>query len=380
MRVLVVDPNAAEREVTVRALSAEQHEVEAVKDAVGAIAALEKKRPDAVVIETTMTGVTGVELVKRLRAGEDPASRNFLVMTASRLVAGDMKSAFVAGADDFVRKPINKEELVLRVEGAARVRSWMKLMQGSGGTVVDLTTGGGDVTHTQSWATVEDGMCSDVGDMIGMPLTPTKATNVLKGAVVGAQLPLSMASESFEIRVAVAADADSSRALAAHLFGNPDASESEVRDMMREMANIAAGCFKRTSAAEGRMLTTGLPLNGSPMSFANESAKARKEWTATCGTTGAVLRFEVQYISAESKALPLTSLKEGMVLAHDLLNKNGALLMRSGTRLTESKIAQLPHLPRICLCKRSPSTPFPFLIRARSLHWQTSFFREEEPS
>jgi CheY-like chemotaxis protein len=343
MRVLVVDPNAAEREITVRALATEQHEVEAVKDAAAALAVLEKKRPDAVVVETTMTGITGFELVKRLRAGEEITARNFIVMTASKQAAGDMKTAFGVGADDFVRKPINKEELVLRVEGAMRVRSWARLTQGAAGAVVDLTTGGGDITHTQSWATVEDGMCGDVGDMLAMPLTPMKATNVLKGAVVGAQLPLSMASESFEVRVAVAADAESARALAAHLFGNPDAPEGDVRDMMREMANIAAGCFKRTSAAEGRMLTTGLPLNGSPMSFLNESAKARKEWTATCGTTGAVLRFEVQYLTAESKALPVKSLKEGMVLAHDLLNKSGALLMRSGTRLTESKIAQLPR-------------------------------------
>ena len=341
MRVLVVDPNAAEREVTVRALSSEKHEVEAVKDAAAAIAALEKKHPDAIVVEATMTGVTGFELVKRLRAGEDTASRHYVVMTAARAVTGDMKSAFGAGVDDFIRKPINKEELVLRVEGAIRLRSWMKQLRAAGSTV-DLTVDG-DITSTQSWALVENGMSSDVGDMLGMVLTPGVASGVMKGAFVGAQLPLSMASESFEIRVAVAADKESARALSAAMLGDADASENDLRDMLRELANIAAGWFKRTSAAEGRVLTTGLPLNGAPISFVNDAAKARKEWTATCGDTGAILRFEVQYIASESRQLPLKALKEGMVLAHDLLNASGALLMRSGTRLTSSKIAQLPR-------------------------------------
>lgn len=342
MKVLVVDPNAAEREVTVRALSAEKHEVDAVKDAASAIAALEKRQPDVIVVETAMTGVTGYELVKRLRAGEDMQSRHYVVMTASKPVTGDMKSAFGAGADDFVRKPINREELALRVEGAQRLRTWMKMVHAGGGAM-DLSSGG-DITSTQSWLAVEAGMCSDVGDMLGMTLTPTTATNVMKGAVLGAQLPLSMASENFEVRVAVAADKESTRILAAAMLGDENAAESDILDMLREFANVAAGCFKRTSASEGRVLTTGLPLNGSPVGFVSDTAKARKEWTATCGDLGATLRFEVQYITSESKHLPLKSLKEGMVLAHDLLNASGALLIRGGTRLTESKIAQLPRV------------------------------------
>jgi CheY-like chemotaxis protein len=340
MRVLVVDSNAAEREVTVRALTAEKHEVESVKDAAAAIAALDKKRPEVMVIETTMPGITGTELVKRLRAGEDASSRIYVVMTASKPTLGDMKAAFGAGADDFIRKPLNREELVLRVDGVTRIRAWMK--HAPGGGAMDLTSGG-DVTSTQSWATVEAGMCSDVGDMLGMTLTPAAATNVMKGAFVGASLPLSMASESFEVHVAVAADKESARSLAGAMLGDPDAAESDVRDMLREIANVAAGCFKRTSAAEGRVLTTGLPLNGAPSTFTTDSARSRKEWTAECGDIGATIRFEVQYICSESKHLPLKSLKEGMVLAHDLLNGSGALLMRGGTRLTESKINQLPR-------------------------------------
>ncbi len=341
MRVLVVDSNAAERELTVRALSAEKHEVEAVKDAAAAVLALEKQPRDAILVETTMTGATGFELVKRIRATENAASRQFILMTAAKAVAADMKSAFGAGANDFVRKPINKEELVLRVEGAARLKSWL-LATGAGHREVDLTSAR-DVTSTQAWATAETGMTADVGAMLGFTLTPTPATNVMKGAFVGAQLPLSMASESFEVRVAVAADQESARAVAGAILGDPDADESDVRDVLREMANIAAGCFKRMSAAEGRVLTTGLPLNGSPMTFINESAKVRKEWTATCGEIGATLRFELQYIASESTRLPLNALRDGMVLAHDLVNASGALLMRSGTRLTGNKIAQLPR-------------------------------------
>ena len=97
------------------------------------------------------------------------------------------------------------------------------------------------------------------------------------------------------------------------------------------------------------MLTTGLPLNGAPSTFVHEHAKARREWTATCDDIGATFRFEVQYIISENKHLPVSALKEGMVLAHDLLNGSGALLMRGGTRLTESHLNQLARALGVAL-------------------------------
>ena len=72
MRLLVVDPSSAEREVTARALTSESHEVESVKDAAAAVGSLEKKRPDVILVESTMTGFTGTELVKRLQCGRRP--------------------------------------------------------------------------------------------------------------------------------------------------------------------------------------------------------------------------------------------------------------------------------------------------------------------
>ncbi len=342
MRVLVVDPNAAEREVTVRTLTAEKHEVESAKDATTAIAALDKRRPDVVLVEATMPGVSGHELVKRLRAAEDPATHLYVVITAAKPMPFDLKNAFAAGADDFIRKPMNKEELVLRVEGAARIKTWMQRVQGKA-TALDLTEQS-CISAAASWLTGDAAICSDVGDMLGMVMTPTPATAVMNGATVGASLPLTMVSESLEVRVGVAADAESARILGAAMLGSEDAAESDIRDMLREIANVAAGCFKRLSGVEGRILTTGLPLNGAPSTFSCAAARARKEWTAGCGDTGATLRFELQYMSIENKHVPVHALREGMVLAHDLVNPSGALLMRGGTRLTENHLNQIPRV------------------------------------
>jgi CheY-like chemotaxis protein len=340
MKVLVVDPNAAERELTVRALVSEKHEVECVKDGVEALSAFEKRKPDVILIETTIVGISGPALVKRIRATEDASSHAFVVMTAAKTVPGDMKTCFGAGADDFVRKPIHREELLLRIDGATRIRAWAQRLRGA--ATVDLTTSSG-ITGSTAWATAELAICQDVGDMLGMPLASNPGVRVMGGATIGAQLPLTMVSENFEVLVAIAVDAASATALAGALLGDPEAAESDVRDMLREMTNLAAGSFKRTAGIDGRVLTTGLPAHGAPSTFHVERATARKEWLVECPDIGATLRFELQHVAIENKHLPVKSLREGMVLAHDLLNASGALLMRGGTRLTESHINQLPR-------------------------------------
>ena len=341
MRALIVDPNAAEREVTTRTLLQEGYEAVGAADVAGASALL-ATRPDIVLVESTIANGDGIALLRDLRAQEQHTAHAFVVVTASRAQPDDMRTAFAAGADDFIRKPINPEELLLRVAGAARARVVLQKVHARL-ALLDIVAAA-DFLRSQSWASVSVRACNDVGEMLGMTLSATEDEDALGDAVMGAQLPLTMVSECFEVHLAVAVDRPSLRALAGALLGDEEAPESHVRDLLRELANVAAGSMKRAADEEGRVLTTGLPADGPPRDFRFPRAKAVRGWRALCGETGATLRFMAQYVTAENRHVPVAHLREGMVLAHDLMNPAGALLVRGGTRITEVHITQLPRM------------------------------------
>src|SRR5688572_24479945 len=98
MRVLVVDPQRTERETTLRLISSETHDVRQANDAASALVLMEGTEFDVVLVESTMAGVTGNELIKRIRARES-CTHVYVIASAARTVPGDVKTAFQAGAD-----------------------------------------------------------------------------------------------------------------------------------------------------------------------------------------------------------------------------------------------------------------------------------------
>lgn len=335
MRILVVDNNRIEREATVRCLPSDSHDVKVANDAAAALAILDEREVDVVIVESTLTGMTGTELIKRIRARESN-THTYVVVTASRLVPGDVKNAFLAGADDFMRKALSRDELVARIEGPSRIMRWASrvIAMGASAEFSKKT----DLSTMAAWGSIDTSISSEVADMLGMSLEVVPAKDVLDGSIAVSTLPLSLASESAEVCLAVGVDDEAARSLAEAMFGDPGVDVSAIKDMMREIANVAAGAFKRVAAAEGRTFTTGLPNEATPTSFRKANAKARRQWLVACDDSPVCLRFEVELRIRETKRLPVSGLREGMVVAADLLNEAGALLMRGGTRITESHL------------------------------------------
>lgn len=80
---------------------------------------LEQVQPDLVVTGAAMTGVSGVDLCRALRA--DPRWRELpVILMASADEAAFAREAYRAGSDDLVRKPVQREDLVSRVENRLR--------------------------------------------------------------------------------------------------------------------------------------------------------------------------------------------------------------------------------------------------------------------
>ena len=117
MLVLVADDDRAVREALERALQLEGFEVELAGDGDTTLAAVEKRTPDAVVLDIMMPGLDGLDVTRRLRR---TGNRVPILLLTARDAIGDRVEGLDAGADDYLPKPFALEELIARLRALLR--------------------------------------------------------------------------------------------------------------------------------------------------------------------------------------------------------------------------------------------------------------------
>lgn len=120
-RVLVVDDNPQNRALAKATLELEDYEVVLASSGEEALRCFEQQVPDCVLLDVRMPGMDGPETCKRLRVLPGGKDVPIVFLTASRDV-DTFEAALAAGGDDFVTKPVQPTEMVLRVQAAVRVR------------------------------------------------------------------------------------------------------------------------------------------------------------------------------------------------------------------------------------------------------------------
>jgi DNA-binding response OmpR family regulator len=118
-RVLVVEDDEAIADVLRRSLRAEGHEVESAFDGAQALLAAEHFVPDLVILDLGLPRVDGIEVLKRIRDGGSDVP--VLVLTA-RTETEDRVAGLDTGADDYLPKPFEREELLARIRALLRRR------------------------------------------------------------------------------------------------------------------------------------------------------------------------------------------------------------------------------------------------------------------
>src|ERR671918_1821112 len=117
-RVLVVEDDEAIADVLRRTLRQEGHEVRTAADGVDALRAAEEFVPDLVILDLGLPGLDGVEVCRRLRAESDVP---ILILTA-RADLDDRVEGLDSGADDYLVKPFERQELLARMRALMRRR------------------------------------------------------------------------------------------------------------------------------------------------------------------------------------------------------------------------------------------------------------------
>jgi diguanylate cyclase (GGDEF)-like protein len=116
-RVLVVEDDPDVARLVAMILAEDGHEVDVAGDATDALMRATKVRPELVVLDVGLPGMSGLDVAKALRADVATATVVVVFLTArpdERLVA------FTSGADDFLTKPFDPEELRVRARAALR--------------------------------------------------------------------------------------------------------------------------------------------------------------------------------------------------------------------------------------------------------------------
>jgi len=117
MKVLVADDDRAIRESLTTALELNGYQVSACADGVEALAAFRADRPDVLVLDVMMPGVDGLGVCQVLRAEGDPIP---ILMLTARVETADRVAGLDAGADDYVPKPYDIEEVLARLRALLR--------------------------------------------------------------------------------------------------------------------------------------------------------------------------------------------------------------------------------------------------------------------
>lgn len=119
VKVLVVDDESAIRDMIRFSLSRAGMSVQGAADAREALNHIGEARPDIILMDWMMPGVSGLELTRRLR--REPLTADIpIIMLTARVTEDDKVAGLEAGTDDYVIKPFSPRELVARINAVLR--------------------------------------------------------------------------------------------------------------------------------------------------------------------------------------------------------------------------------------------------------------------
>jgi diguanylate cyclase (GGDEF)-like protein/PAS domain S-box-containing protein len=119
MRILVVDDDELALELIKKILETEQHEVELATDVAAALEIMQTKDIQIVITDWNMPQTSGIELCHYLRSA--PVGYIYIILITARNSREDMLQGLTAGADEFISKPFEPIELLLRIRNAGRL-------------------------------------------------------------------------------------------------------------------------------------------------------------------------------------------------------------------------------------------------------------------
>ncbi|MFO0549411.1 MAG: hypothetical protein U0271_13550 [Polyangiaceae bacterium] len=305
---------------------------------------------------------SAVEFIRHVR--ETQTGYTYIIVATSTSTEEPLRLAYEAGCDADLRLPISPELLSARLLAAdrllGRLRPRKNLRAISSNTpsaarpvepqpptnphqsavrAAPVPTSMVDVVvRASAWRRMPAELQQVLSGFLSVDVAASFASDDLDASIVRG-IRLTNAGHELEVRIVLVTDSGSARRLATHLFGN--ASNELEGDMIGEFSNIAMGALKAAFAREAIPFSGNLPevLSREKLgSFIGPTA--RSEVFSLCALD-ARIDVHVGVLSRKNVLVGTTALKEGMVLAKDVFNARGMLLLTAGTRLSATAAQRL---------------------------------------
>ncbi|MDR1269129.1 MAG: response regulator [Planctomycetaceae bacterium] len=121
-KILIADDNLANVELLEAFLADFDYRIETAADGAETLEKVGKFSPDLILLDIMMPKLSGFEVCEQLK--NNPKTKGIMILMVTALSElGDIERAVNAGCDDYLSKPVNKFELVKRVENMLKLRS-----------------------------------------------------------------------------------------------------------------------------------------------------------------------------------------------------------------------------------------------------------------
>ncbi len=120
MKILVADDDRVSRTILVHTLEKWGFEVVVAEDGDAAWRMLHEEEPSLAILDWMMPGLDGPDVCRKIR-GDEAVSHVYVLLLTSRGTRHDLVAGLQAGADDYVTKPFDPEELRARINVGVRV-------------------------------------------------------------------------------------------------------------------------------------------------------------------------------------------------------------------------------------------------------------------
>ncbi len=327
-KILVAERDALVAQPLQQTLQKAGFDVDVVADGKTARDRLAAGAYKAIITDWMMPELDGIELVRFVRQRPGPV---YAVLITELNIPAANAHALAQGADAFFVKPVVPAQVL------ASLVEW--LGRAARGEVRDhpaaaVQAGAEQFPHpvawTEAWQRLRGVTQQVLAETLQLPLEAARPWDEPPEGSICALLPMVDVEHLLDLHVIVEAPRSAAAVLARVMLGDdgsPD--EQTLRDVVAELANITAGCIKATFSQEAFVFTLGLAAGAAHS--ADPYALAMSLCLAAPGLDF-VVRFGVR--ARQSAMRAAADLREGMVLADNVLARSGGLLLPAGTRLT----------------------------------------------
>ena len=129
MKILAVEDDVVARKILVQALHRLSHDVIEAENGEEALTHLEREPARVIVSDWIMPGIDGLELCRQVRARVNSEYVYFILLTSREADHANQREAIEAGVDDFLSKPLDLQELWMRLRVSERILRYATQVQ-----------------------------------------------------------------------------------------------------------------------------------------------------------------------------------------------------------------------------------------------------------